>query len=106
MPASTKAGNSAKTRREDSEAFTNCGFEQISRIYDDAVSIITYLKFSREDIVATGGILKYLRPRLFNETLSEILVILEVERTIPTPSLNTYAARAAKNMPVQLPRPR
>ena len=80
--------------------------EKFARMYDDAISIITDPKSSREDITATGGILKYLRPRLFNEMPEENAGESKMEPTAPKPAQNTYAARAAKNLPAQPQRPR
>ena len=80
--------------------------EKFARMYDDAISIISDPKSSREDITATGAILKYLRPRLFNKTPEENVEVPKVEQPIPKAPQNTYAGRAAKNLPAQPQRPR
>ena len=79
----------------------SANMEKFARMYDDAISIITNPKSSREDIEATGAILKYLRPRLFNKTPVESVDKSKVEESAPKAPQNTYAARAARNIPAQ-----
>ena len=79
--------------------------EKFARMYDDAISIITNPESTREDIAATGAILKYLRPRLFIEMPVENAQTPKTEQPNVRAPQDTYSARAAKNLPVQPLRP-
>ena len=94
-----------KTMKSSSCAESN-NQDKFARMYDDAISIISDPKSSREDITATGAILKYLRPRLFNRITEENVEVPKAEPPVPKAPQNTYAARAAKNLPPQTQRPR
>lgn len=70
-------------------------------MYNDAISIISNPKISREDIIATRAIHKCLRPKPFNKMTRESVEMPRVEQPIPKAPQNTYEAGVAKNQSAQ-----